>query len=56
MDKFWAWINRNYTYIVWFIIGWAVHTGLDAISKDMYTDAILDFGVAYINYFLWSKR
>jgi hypothetical protein len=55
MNKFRDWYLSNVTEITWFIIGVCTHSGLTALARENYTDAVLNFGLAYLNYIL-NKR
>jgi hypothetical protein len=51
MNKFREWYLNNATEITWFLIGWLVLAGFEAISRDQYGRALVDFGLAYVNYY-----
>ena len=55
MNKFRYWYLRNATEITWFIIGFCTFSGLDSLAKGQYTHAAINFGLAYLNYFLNRK-
>ena len=56
MDKFIYWFNRNYTPITWFLIGWLVQAAMIQFSRGDYVGALIDLGLAYFNYALYSRR
>lgn len=56
MDKFIYWFKRNYTPIIWFLIGWLVQASLVHFSRGDYLSALIDLFLAYFNYFLYSRR
>jgi len=50
MDKFLAWWRENYFQITWFIVGWCCAHGLVSIERGDGISAMIDFGLAYLNY------
>ena len=50
MNKFREWYLNNAIEITWFIIGMCCFTGLDALSRGNYSSAVINFGLAYLNY------
>lgn len=54
-DKFRYWYTDNYSEITWFIIGFLISAGLFDLSRGDYTGAILDFGIAFMNYLFVKK-
>ena len=56
MDKFLDWYNRNYTEISWFLIGWLTMGFLDQLGRGHYVTAVIDGGLAYLNYEIWKRR
>lgn len=55
MNKFRQWYLDNATEITWFLIGWLVLAGFEAIGRENYVAAAVDFGLAYVNYYM-NKR
>lgn len=55
MDKFRQWYLSNSTEITWFIIGICTFSGADALARGQYTNAVINFGLAYLNYFMNKK-
>jgi len=55
MENIRQWYLRNHTEITWFLIGFLTLAGFHDLSIGDYTGALIDFGLAYVNYFL-SKR
>ena len=54
MKKFRAWYLRNQVEITWFLIGFLTMGGLHSLGKGDYVDALISFGIAYINY--WANK
>lgn len=54
MDKFIAWYQRNYTEISWFLIGFLVMSGLQALKQGDMSGAVFAFALAGLNY--WMDR
>lgn len=50
MDKFVAWYKENQFQISWFIIGWCCAFGLNSIERGDGISAMINFGLAYLNY------
>jgi predicted negative regulator of RcsB-dependent stress response len=55
MENIRQWYLHNYTEITWFLIGFLTLAGFHDLSVGNYTGALVDFGLAYVNYF-FSKR
>lgn len=55
MSKFREWYGNNATEITWFLIGWLTLAGLEALVREQYGMALLDFFLAYANYYM-NKR
>lgn len=55
MNKFKQWYRDNATEITWFLIGWLTVAGLYALLRENYVAAAVDFGLAYVNYYM-NKR
>lgn len=55
MDKFRQWYLHYSTEITWFIIGMCTLTGLSALAREDYTSALINLGIAYLNYVM-NKR
>lgn len=56
MDKFRIWYLTYSTEITWFLIGWIMMCGFHALGKGDYLSALIDFALAYANYFMWSRK
>ena len=56
MDKLVSWVRYYSGEITWFIIGFLTFAGLDEVSQGNYVSAIINFGLAYINYKLYSRQ
>ena len=52
MDKIVQWFRYYNQEITWFVIGFLVASGLYAMAHGNYITALIDFGLAYINYAL----
>lgn len=55
-DSFRNWYVRNQDAITWFLIGWLVFAGLDALVDERYVGALISFLLAYGNYKLSAIR
>jgi hypothetical protein len=55
MEKIRQWYLQYYTEITWFLIGFLVMAGFNNLGQGDYTGALINFGLAYVNYF-FSKR
>lgn len=55
MNKFRQWYVSNNTEITWFIIGLCTFSGIDALARENYSNAAINFGLAYINYVINRK-
>lgn len=55
MNKFREWYNDNATEITWFLVGWLTLAGLEALGREQYITALVDFGLAHVNYYM-NKR
>ncbi len=55
VDKFRQWYLHYSTEITWFIIGMCTLTGLSALAREDYTSALINLGIAYLNYVM-NKR
>ena len=56
LEKFGNWWRDNSTEITWWIIGWLSFAAFDALGRGHYVMALIDAGLAYWNYDMWSKR
>jgi hypothetical protein len=56
MDRFTQWYRSHNLEITWFIIGWLVFAGIDALINKNYIFALVDFGLAYLNYRLYRNN
>ena len=54
-DKFRYWYTSNYSAITWFVIGFLVSAGVYDLAQGDYAGAVLDFGIAFVNY-LFVRR
>lgn len=54
-DRIKYWYHDNYIQITWFIIGWLVMAGLEQIGRGNGIGALIDFGLAYVNYALYRR-
>jgi hypothetical protein len=55
MDKLKLWYNDNYGEITWFLIGFCACAGIDALAKEDYFGAGLNWLVSVLNYVLYRK-
>ena len=55
MNKFREWYLTYTTEITWFIIGVCTMSGLESLAREQYSNAAINFGLAYLNYFM-NKR
>ena len=55
MSKIYEWYLSNSTEITWFIIGVCTFSGLDSLARENYSGAAINFGLAYLNYYLNKK-
>jgi uncharacterized protein (DUF486 family) len=55
MERFVAWYYRNRVEIIWFLIGYLTMAGLNEFNRANYTGALIDWGLAYLNYFLHRR-
>jgi hypothetical protein len=55
MNKFRQWYLTYSVEITWFVIGLCSFAGIIALANRDYGSAVLNFGVAFINYLL-NKR
>jgi hypothetical protein len=56
MEKLVNWFRYYNGEITWFIIGFLVFAGLDDLAHGNDLFAILNFGLAYINYKFYSRN
>ena len=56
MDRFTQWYRSHNLEITWFIIGWLVFAGIDALINKNYIFALVDFGLVYLNYKLYRNN
>jgi hypothetical protein len=54
MNAFRSWYHTHQDAISWFLVGFLTMGGLNALANGNYTDALLDFGLAGLNY--WFTR
>ncbi len=50
MNRFRDWYLDNAVEITWFVIGVCFMSGLDALIRENYAGAALNFGIALLNY------
>lgn len=50
MDKIKLWIYTNHTEITWFLNGFLVCSGIEALGNEEYIHALLCFTMAFFNY------
>ncbi len=50
------WYVRNQDAITWFVIGLCFMGGLNSLASGNYAGAILNFGIAFLNYMLTKVR
>jgi hypothetical protein len=55
MDKFKLWYIMHQVEITWFLIGWLVLAGVHELQRGDLIGALIDFGLAYINYWFTRK-
>ena len=53
--KFINWYITYQVEITWFIIGLCTFTGIDALARENYLSAVINFGLAYLNYILCKR-
>jgi hypothetical protein len=56
MEKIVSWFKYYNGEITWFIIGFLVFAGLDDFAHGNDLFAILNFGLAYLNYKFYSRN
>lgn len=56
MRAFLDWYNDNYDAITWFIIGFLTMGGITRLERHQYEEALLDFFLAGVNYWLMKRR
>ena len=49
-NKFRYWYTSNYSAITWFVIGFLVSAGVYDLAQGNYAGAVIDFGIAFVNY------
>jgi hypothetical protein len=55
IEKFLKWYRENYVYISWFLVGWCCEAGIVSIERGDGISAMIDFGLAYANYYMWAR-
>lgn len=55
LNNFRNWYLNNNTEITWFIIGVCTLSGVESLAREQYTNSIVNFGLAYLNYALNRK-
>jgi hypothetical protein len=55
MDKFLNWMRNYNPEISWFIIGVLVQSGLTKLATREWEWALVDFGIALLNFLLYRK-
>ena len=56
MSAFRTWYITHQDAITWFIIGICVMAGLASLVAENYVNAVINFGIAALNYFLNSHK
>ena len=56
LDKFRIWYLTYQSEITWFVIGWMVFAGVDSLVRENYITMVIDWALAYFNYFMWSRN
>ena len=56
MSNFRNWYVRNQDAITWFIIGWLCCSCIDSLARGNYIWAVIQAGIAYLNYKLHDFR
>jgi hypothetical protein len=56
MEKFRNWYVTNQDAITWFLVGFLTFGGFDALVRGDYGTALLNFVLAYANYFMNRVR
>jgi len=56
MDKFIEWCRYYNTEITWFIVGFLVYAGCDELSHGNTISALINFGLAFLNYSFYRKN
>lgn len=56
MENFRMWYIRNQDAISWFLVGFLTMGGLTELGKENYLTALIDFGLAYTNYYFTRVR
>ena len=55
LNNFRNWYMSNAIEITWFIIGICTLSGFQSLALEQYTNALINFGLAYLNYALNRK-
>lgn len=50
MNKIKIWLITHHQEITWFLIGWLSMAGLEQLTKQEYANALIDFGLVFLNY------
>lgn len=56
MSKILMWMHDNHVEITWFLIGFLFYAGLHNFGRGNFTEALIDFGLVFLNYALYKKR
>jgi uncharacterized protein (DUF486 family) len=56
MYKFFEWCRYYHTEITWFIVGFLVYAGLEELSHGNIVAALINFGLAFLNYSFYRKN
>lgn len=54
--RFLRWYNDHFEAITWFIIGFLAMGGITRLERGQYEEAIIDFILIGINYWLLKRR
>lgn len=49
MDKIKFWLYQYHNEITWFLTGFLVCSGIDALAQEQYLTSLLSFFLAYLN-------
>lgn len=52
MTAFREWYIKHQDAITWFVIGVCVMAGLGSLAAGNYVNAVINFGIAALNYFI----
>jgi hypothetical protein len=49
MNKFIYFLQKYQNEITWFLVGWCIYAGINALEKESYSLAMFDFFIALVN-------